>query len=234
MASSRRTREHPGGFQESIAYPVLWPLRYAVVWCLLLLILALIALSLDVFFARKVWPEGTALAHMQAMLQQTSALSPNPTLTEAFAEGAYWVMFGLTGIHENVLSMNAPMAQLAPGGANLLLSLREELAVAMVGAKLFGARLATVINALPLLWLAYAAFMIDGLAERLIRKACAGRESATIYHLAKHSHFALLPVLLAVYLCVPVYFDPLWIVLPAIFVSGVLLRLQMKYYKKYV
>ena len=112
--------------------------------------------------------------------------------------------------------------------------MREELAVAMLAAKLFGARLATAVTAVPLFLLAYSAFTLDGLAERLIRKACGGRESATIYHLAKHSHFALLPVLLAIYLCVPVHIDPLWVVLPAILVSGSLLRLQAKYFKKHV
>ena len=112
--------------------------------------------------------------------------------------------------------------------------MREDQSVAMLAAKLFGTRLATAVSALPLFLLAYTAFTLDGLAERLIRKACGGRESATIYHLAKHSHFALLPVLLAIYLCVPVPIDPLWIFMPAILVSGSLLRLQAKYFKKHV
>ena len=234
MASSQHARAHPGGFQESIAYPVLWPLRYAVVWTLLLFILALIAMSLDLLFAKQVWPEGTALAHMEALLHQSASISPNSTLTDAFGEGVYWLFFGLTGIHDQVLTFRDSGVIRPLGGANLLVAMREELAVAMLAAKLFGVRLATAVTAVPLFLLAYAAFTIDGLAERLIRKACGGRESATIYHLAKHSHFALLPVLLAIYLCTPVHFDPLWILLPAILVSGYVLRLQSKYYKKHL
>lgn len=234
MTSSQRARQRPGGFQESIAYPLLWPLRYAVIWSLLLLILALIAMSLDLVFASKVWPEGTALSRMESLLQQSATLSPNPAFADAFAEGAYWFFFVLTGVHDRVIAMDAPIANVGGGTTNLLLSVREELVVAMLGAKLFGVRLAIVINGLPLLLVANFAFVIDGLAERLIRRACAGRESATIFHLAKHSHFALLPVLLAVYLCLPAHFDPLWVVLPAILISGLLLRLQTKYYKKYV
>lgn len=235
MTSSQRTRQRPGGFQESIAYPLLWPLRYAVIWSLLLLILALIAMSLDLVFASKIWPHGSALTRMGTLLQQSAAVSPNPALTEAFSEGTYWFFFELTGVHDRILALNVPVASAIGGGAaNIVLSMREELAVAMLGAKLFGVRLATVINALPLFLVGQFAFVVDGLAERLIRRACAGRESATIFHLAKHSHFALLPVLIAVYLCVPAYFDLLWVVLPAILISGLLLRLQTKYYKKYV
>jgi hypothetical protein len=234
VASRQHAGRHPAGFQDSIAYPVLWPLRYAVVWTLLLFILALIAIALDLVFAAQVWPAGSALARMEALLQQSASLSPNPGLTEALAEATYWVFFGLPGVHDKVLGLDAPVDDLGPGTAHLLFAVREELAVAMLGAKLFGVRLATVINALPLFFLAYFAFVVDGLAERLVRKACGGRESATVYHLAKHSHFALLPVLLAGYLCVPVYLDTLWVVLPAVLVSGGLSRLQAKYYKKHL
>jgi integrating conjugative element membrane protein (TIGR03747 family) len=234
VASSQHARAHPGGFQESIAYPVLWPLRYAVIWSLLLLNLALIALSLNLLFAKQVWPAGTALAHLEALLSQSASVSPNLALTDAFAEGVYWLFFGVTGIHDQVLGIRDTALLRPLGSASLLASMREELSVAMLAAKLFGTRLATAVSALPLFLLAFTAFTLDGLAERLIRKACGGRESATLYHLAKHSHFALLPVLLAIYLCVPVHIDPLWIVMPAILVSGSLLRLQAKYFKKHV
>lgn len=234
MVSRQQARQHPGGFRESIAYPVLWPLRYAVTWALLLLIVALIAVALDLLFAKQVWPAGTALAHMEALLRRSASVTPNPALTDAFAEGTYWLFFGLTGIHDKILSLQDAGATVASRNAAVLLAMREELAVAMLAAKLFGVRLAAAFNAVPLFLLAYGAFGIDGLAERLIRKACGGRESATIYHLAKHSHFAVLPVLLALYLATPIHFDPGWVVVPALLVSGVLLRLQTKYFKKYV
>lgn len=197
---------------------------------MLLLILALLALALDLAFAKKVWPAGSAAGHMQALFDHALAISPNPSLTDALAEASYWFFFGLSGIHDRVLALgDTPFAR-----ASNLLALREEIAVAMMGAKVFGARLGTVINAVPLLFIAYLAFTTDGLAERLIRKACGGRELGTRYQWAKRSHFALLPVLLALYLCVPARFDPLWVVLPAILVSGLMLRVQTKYYKKYV
>ncbi len=102
--TSTHARARPAGFQDSIAYPVLWPLRYAVVWALLLLILALIAISLDLLFAKQVWPGGTAIDHMESLLRQSTSISPDPRWTTAFAEGAYWIFFGLTGIHEQVLA----------------------------------------------------------------------------------------------------------------------------------
>lgn len=234
MASSQHARSPPGGFRESIAYPVLWPLRYAVIWSLLLLILALLAMALALLFAKQLWPEGTALAHMAALLHQSVSIAPNPVLSDAFAEGVYGLFFGLTGIHDQVMALQDAGVFRPPGSAHLLGAMREELALAMLAAKLFGTRLATAVSAVPLFGLACAAFTLDGLAERLTRKACGGRESATLYHLAKHAHFALLPVLLAIYLCSPAHVDPLWLVLPAVLVSGSLLRLQAKYFKKHV
>jgi integrating conjugative element membrane protein (TIGR03747 family) len=234
MAASQSTRAHAGGFQESIAYPVLWPLRYAVIWTFLLLLLALIAISLDLYFAKQIWADGTAIDRMENLLRQSAAIAPESGLATPLAEGVYWILFGLTGIHDQVVSAHDSALLQPLGSASLLATMREDLSVAMLAAKLFGTRLAVAVAALPLFLLAWSAFTLDGLAERLIRKACGGRESATIYHLAKHSHFALLPVLLAIYLCVPVHIDPLWVVLPAILVSGSLLRLQAKYFKKHV
>jgi hypothetical protein len=53
--------------------------------------------------------------------------------------------------------------------------------VAMIGTQLFGVRLAVLLAFWPLLSMAYAAAMTDGLVQRSIRCAGGGNESANIY-----------------------------------------------------
>lgn len=77
--------------------------------------------------------------------------------------------------------------------------------------------------------------IIDGWIARYIRKVNAGHESATLYHIAKFGGNRLLPLTaLAVYLCSPVPIEVNWVMLPSLVVHAVLLRTQVKYYKKYV
>jgi hypothetical protein len=76
---------------------------------------------------------------------------------------------------------------------------------------------------------------IDGLVARYIRKVSAGHESATLYHFAKFWGSRLLPLTaLSIYLCWPEAIDVHYVMLPALVAHGLLLRTQLKYYKKYV
>ena len=63
---------------------------------------------------------------------------------------------------------------------------REAIEVAMLGTQLLGVRVATLTLMLPLLVLIYVVAAADGLTQRAIRRASAGRESASLYHRAKH------------------------------------------------
>ena len=68
----------------------------------------------------------------------------------------------------------------------------------MVGTQLLGVRLAGMIAFVPLLALAYAAAITDGLVQRCIRRAGGGNESANIYHRAKYFQIALIVLVSAV------------------------------------
>ena len=104
----------------------------------------------------------------------------------------------------------------------------------MVGTQLFGVRLATLAMATPLFALIYCASSLDGLVQRAIRRASGGRESASLYHRAKHLQVVLVVTGGAVSLLLPVSIDPRWIWVPGVVGLGVLARLQWAYYKKHL
>jgi integrating conjugative element membrane protein (TIGR03747 family) len=110
----------------------------------------------------------------------------------------------------------------------------EAIRVAMIGTQLFGVRLATLVTALPLLAVAYGAASVDGLAVRAIRRARGGRESASLYHRAKHLQVIVLVTSVAIGLLLPLSMDPWHIWVPAAVLVAVLAHLQWAYYKKHL
>ena len=75
---------------------------------------------------------------------------------------------------------------------------------------------------------------VDGFVQRAKRKACAGRESASIYHRAKlgFSFLAILGYLVCVGM--PSLAQPARVLLPLAGILTLLLRLQCACYKKYL
>ena len=142
----------------------------------------------------------------------------------------------MTGIHDMGLRFAEGAALSIPDtiARNTYIANREAIEVAMIGTQLFGVRLATLVLALPLLVLVYCVALTDGLTQRAIRRACGGRESASLYHRAKHLQVVLLAMGGAVSLLLPVSIDPRWIWVPGIAVLAILARLQWSYYKKHL
>lgn len=126
--------------------------------------------------------------------------------------------------------------RLAPGiQRGLWAVFRPEIIAAIYSTVLFAAKLGVILSLIPLLLLWLAAFAVDGLVQRYIRRVSAGRESATVYHRAKLYGTKMLPPLAAVlFLCSPVAFHPGLVFLPAALLSAVLVRVQATYYKKYL
>ena len=112
--------------------------------------------------------------------------------------------------------------------------LQDELYLAMLRAQIFGVRLAILMGAAPLFLLVWSLGLVDGLTQRHIRRACAGRESSSMYHRAKFFQFAGLATGAMVYLMWPVSIRPEWIVLPLALLTGLLSRVQWTYLKKYL
>jgi integrating conjugative element membrane protein (TIGR03747 family) len=124
-----------------------------------------------------------------------------------------------------------------PGGDFVRRQLEEagtgwHLAVANTG--LFAVRTATYLCALPLIALGVLLGVTDGLVARAKRKACAGHESASIYHRAKLGVSFVAILGYVVYLALPEVRQPALLLVPLAAVVALLVRAQCAYYKKYL
>jgi len=95
-------------------------------------------------------------------------------------------------------------------------------------------RTATYLCALPLLGLGALLGATDGLVARAKRKACAGHESASIYHRAKLGVSFVAILGYVTYLALPEVSQPLMILIPLAGCLTILVRLQCAFYKKYL
>jgi len=227
----------------------LWPVKLVFYIGFTLVLMALAAMVMEVILAKQVWGDAVGLAQVKQTLSQdielTHNLRPNAPLTglaENCARGVYGFFFQLIPI-ERWMS-NAALLPANPdiptyGGDiiarnHLVYHLQGELYLAMYRAQIFGVRLAILIGTAPLFLLVWSLGLVDGLTQRHIRRACAGRESSSIYHRAKFFQFAGLAMGAMLYLMWPTSIRPEWIVLPLAVVMGLLSRVQWTYLKKYL
>ena len=236
--ASRNAAFHERGVPGALLAPLKWLcVTFAVLTGLLLA-----AWSIDWIFVFRVWPEG--LARLEDILRQDLARSANfggwanawPNIAGSSANVLYAMLFKLTGIHDMGMrfARDAPLSMPDTIARNTYLANYDAIQVAMIGTQLFGVRLATMAMSLPILLMVYGVSLADGLAQRAIRRASGGRESASLYHRAKHLQFGLLALFGAAGLLIPVSMDPRWLWAPVALVLAVLSRVQWTYYKKHL
>jgi integrating conjugative element membrane protein (TIGR03747 family) len=206
-------------------------------------------MGMEIILAKQVWSEAEGLAQAQQTLSRDLALThdlrpdaPLTGLAGTCAKGVYGFFFQLIPIERWMT--NAAMLPAQPdvtyyGGdiiarKDLVYPLQDELYLAMLRAQIFGVRLAILMGASPLFLLVWTLGLVDGLTQRTIRRACAGRESSSMYHRAKFFQFAGLATGAMVYLMWPVSIRPEWIVIPLALLTGLLARVQWTYLKKYL
>ena len=97
-----------------------------------------------------------------------------------------------------------------------------------------GVRVAILARFAPLLLLLYAVGAADGLAQRAIRRACGGRESASLYHRAKYLQLAVLGLGGVALLMWPAPVQWELCVAPGALLTGALAGAQWAYYKKHM
>ncbi len=117
---------------------------------------------------------------------------------------------------------------------NLIRENSDVVQAAMWGTKLFGAKLALVLTSLPLFLAAYLVAMVDGLVMRYIRTVGGGRESSFLYHRSKYMSVMLVGTGLTIVLLLPIEFRATWILPLMALCTGMLARIQWKYFKKYL
>lgn len=218
------------------------PLKWFLRMSLLLLTLLLAAWIVDWLFVFKVWPDG--VAQLQSILDEDLeriarsgyAYGDLPGIAAGTANILYALLFESTGIH----GMGTSFAQASPVSIpdtmvrNAYVANFEAIKVAIIGTQLFGVRLGSLAMVLPMLALGYCVASVDGLVARAIRRARGGRESASLYHRAKHLQVIVLVTTAAVSLLVPASIDPRYIWVPAALFVAFLARLQWAYYKKHL
>lgn len=204
---------------------------------LLLLALILAAWIIDWVFVFQVWPDGmTRLQNILAKDLARAAQTPYLHAAVRMANFLYALLFETTGIHGMGARFAEASALSIPDTIvrNAYLANFQAIQVAMIGTQLLGVRLATLIMATPLLALAYCVALSDGLVQRAVRRASGGRESASLYHRAKHLQLVLLVTSAAAALLLPASIDPRYIWVPGAVVVAILARLQWAYYKKHL
>jgi integrating conjugative element membrane protein (TIGR03747 family) len=246
MKAAQRRRElssRNASFQEGVFAGALFaPLKLGFVLLLSLVGIVVVAWIVDWIFVLKVWPEGVGrlkgilaadLARAIELAEWQNGVSKAVTGTANFM---YGLVFGVTGIHDMGMRF-AEGAELSIPDTivrTAYLANTDAIEVAMIGTQLLGVRLATLAMMSPLVVLVYLVAAADGLTQRAIRRACGGRESASLYHRAKHLQVMLLAMGGVLVLIQPVSIDPRLVGVPVAFLVGILARLQWACYKKHL
>ena len=230
-------------FNEGVVAGVLLaPLKIGFVLILGLVGIVVVAWIVDWVFVFKVWPEGverlksTLATDLARGIELAEWQGGVPGAVTGTANYMYGLVFGMTGVHDMGLRFAQGAALSIPDTIvrNSYLANIDAIEVAMIGTQLLGVRLATLGMMVPLLVLVYLVAAADGLTQRAIRRACGGRESASLYHRAKHLQVMLLVMSGVLVLIQPVSIDPRLVGVPVAFLVGILARLQWACYKKHL
>lgn len=224
--------------ETSVARVTFAPFR--LVWRLLMSLMLLWITSTAIHIGYVRWYELNPAEHMEELIGYYVDQAGGKELPEKITNYVHWFVFEVS--HAQRL-LAAPTA-IPPGKESRVSSglrrsiwstFRLDLVVAAYSTVLFGLKVGMVAMATTLFALVVAVGGIDGLVQRYIRTACAGHESAALYHRAKLYGVRLLPAFSAsIFFCSPITFDPAWLFVPVAILSAALMRLQATYYKKYL
>jgi len=236
--TSRNASFHEGGF----AGALLAPLKLVFALTLTFVGIIFAAWIVDWTFVFKVWPDGIdrlksiLAADLTRALDLAAWQGGVPSAVTGTANFLYTLVFRATGIHDMGVRFAEGAALSIPDTIvrNTYIANRDAIEVTMIGTQLLGVRLASLAMIVPLLALVYLVGAADGLTQRAIRRACGGRESASLYHRAKHLQVALIVIAVLTGLLWPALLDVRWIGLPLTATLGILARLQWVYYKKHL
>ncbi len=225
-----------------VAGALLAPLKLGCLLMLTLVGILVVAWIVDWTFVFKVWPEGVGrlkgilAADLARTLELAEWQGEVPSVVTGTANFLYGLVFGVTGIHDMGLRFAEGAALSIPDTIvrNSYLANIDAIEVAMIGTQLLGVRLVPLAMMAPLLMLVYLVAAADGLTQRAIRRACGGRESASLYHRAKHLQVMLLVMSGVLVLIQPVSIDPRLVGVPVALFVGILARLQWACYKKHL
>ena len=152
------------------------------------------------------------------------------------ANGLYALVFKVTGLHDmgQRFADGSPLSIPDTVLRRTWVARQVEVEVAMLSTQLVGLRAGILIRFLPLLILLYAIGATDGVSQRAIRQAQAGRESASLYHRAKYAQIVVLATGVVGVLVWPAPVSWGLYFLSTAVAVGVLAAGQWAFYKKHV
>lgn len=235
-----------------LASQFLWPLR-AAFWAIVVgICLWLFCMSAQIFWAYRYAPDrpiAYADQVLEADLQSTALMTPQffqPTAL-AWALGNEIKAFTFDFVGDSLAKLasfptlvnqrnRAASSAVVPAYVRrpLLPEHGDKVVLALTTSYIFAARTAMFIAVGPFMVLLYLMAACDGLSARAIRRACAGRESSSLYHRGKLGQAFVVSTAYACFLGLPVAVNPLWVVLPTAVACSLLARLQVAFYKKYL
>lgn len=247
MASQGATIEHG-----SLVRQWKWPIRMVFWWLMITGCVAIYAVSVQYWWAWKRSPDRMSVAAGAVLVNEERVLRTlQPVLFDPIdvADAVYNAVYGnvvqaSVGIARAVMNWPAAFRARNAGGVpadegqrfvqSQLAGLEDGLLMASTATRIWAVRTAMFASAAPLVGLLMFIGLVDGLAMRARRKACAGNESASLYHRAKlgQSFSAILAYLVC--LGLPVFDHPTHVLLPLAVLLGALIRTQCLYYKKYL
>ena len=225
-----------------LAGVLLSPLRLLCTAMLGGVLLLVLAWCVQVTMVRWVWPAGAE--HLRQLLAIELAQGHALAALQGGSTGSiigpanllYFVVFEATGIHAMSLRFADARPLSIPDTVlrTAFLGHQELMETLMVATQLVGVRMAILVCYGPLLVLACGLGAADGLVQRAIRKSCGGRESASLYHRAKHSQMVVLGLGAAALVLWPVVVE--WRLYPVglVALAAIGARTQWSNYKKYL
>jgi len=232
-------------YDTKVAHAFLWPFKLLLKFLLLYSFVLLLSISFTFLFRAYVWEDNAQVRLSNLVQEDFNRLTvvTNSGFFRNFAvkssNFAYWLTFQTTGIHDALMADPESLKQHWENEPDrvyveLIQRYKDDFSLAMYAVELFGLRLGILVAALPIYALVLFASISDGLTERYIRKACAGRESSDIFKLGGLIRLFGCTFLGMFYVCLPMSFNPLMVVLSITALLAISTRSEFKYYKKYL
>jgi integrating conjugative element membrane protein (TIGR03747 family) len=228
----------------NLGHAFLWPFKWAFSLMLIFFCLGALIIALNVTAMHFWWGTDRPVEYAQTIFDKSAMATTeggietlNAWLGSRLANFCYWAFFKLTYVHQAVERFidATPVNALDTFYRNhFIVPYQKEIYVAMSAIQTFGVRIGLLITALPLIAMAYITGFTDGLVERYLRRAGAGRESSSLYHRAKYLQLTGGVLIAVIFLCAPWHLNLILFLLPVAALTGVVTRLQWKYYKKYL
>ncbi|WP_068637811.1 DUF4400 domain-containing protein [Thauera butanivorans] len=153
-----------------------------------------------------------------------------------WALGAYDILYVKTGLDRSMIATPSDFTELDRAvrrGVDAAVA-QPHWQSMMLGTQLLAARAALLPSLFPTLLFAWSIGLVDGAVARWKRRAGGGLESSTIYHRAKYSNVSATTIALVVWFWSPMAIELWQLGLFLALLGGILLRIQLMYYKKYI